>query len=70
MNNFFVAAISNSLVSSILQRLPTPPPQKLPYIVTEFGDARIAALIGTGMFMSFITEEAYNSIFATGYAPF
>jgi hypothetical protein len=64
-----VAAISNSLVSSILQRLPTPPPQKLPYIVTEFGDARIPALIDTGSYNSFITEEAYKSIIATGYAP-
>jgi hypothetical protein len=65
-----VAAISNSLVSSILQRLPTPPPQKLPYVVTEFGDARIPALIDTGTYKSFITEEAYKSIIATGYAPF
>jgi predicted aspartyl protease len=40
---------------------------KRPYKDTEFGDARISALIDTGAKHSCISERAYQSIAATGY---
>jgi predicted aspartyl protease len=40
---------------------------KCPYKDTEFGDARVSALIDTGAKHSCISERAYQSLVATGY---